>query len=202
MRRLLRGLARVSAASSAALARRSLAADAAATTACRWRWTAATATATTTATATATTRVDHQTLFGAEANGRWTTTRSFASSSSARGDGDDAASSSSSSSFSPSSARPKMTRKEEEEYDEQIPRRLRGGGMHVLVRNDDVEQAIRKLSRAERDEGIAREFKKREYYLKPSAQRRLDKKEREHRQWKREMRKKLNWIVHRKARGF
>ena len=66
-----------------------------------------------------------------------------------------------------------MTRKEEEEYDEQIPRRLRGGGMHVLVRNDDVEQAIRKLSRAERDEGIAREFKKREYYLKPSAQRRF-----------------------------
>lgn len=47
-------------------------------------------------------------------------------------------------------------------------RRVAGGSMQVLVRDNNVEQALRVLKKKMQREGVFREMKRRRFYEKPS----------------------------------
>src|SRR5882757_2593707 len=49
-------------------------------------------------------------------------------------------------------------------------RRVAGGSMQVLVRDNNVEQALRVLKKKMQREGVFREMKRRRFYEKPSEQ--------------------------------
>lgn len=51
------------------------------------------------------------------------------------------------------------------------------GGLTVVVRNNDVEKALRILKKKINTEGILKELRKKEYYEKPSERRRRQKAE-------------------------
>lgn len=48
--------------------------------------------------------------------------------------------------------------------------------MQVIVKNNNVEKALRQLKRKIKKSGLLVELKERQYYTKPSEQKRLDKK--------------------------
>jgi small subunit ribosomal protein S21 len=48
--------------------------------------------------------------------------------------------------------------------------------MQVIVKNNNVEKALRQLKRKIKKSGLLVEIKERQYYTKPSEQKRLDKK--------------------------
>tara|TARA_E500000178_G_scaffold226123_1_gene222941 strand:+ start:138 stop:383 length:246 start_codon:yes stop_codon:yes gene_type:complete len=49
-------------------------------------------------------------------------------------------------------------------------------GLHVIVRDNDVDKAMRKLKRMVKNAGIVQEIKERQFFVKPSVKKRLAKK--------------------------
>lgn len=70
----------------------------------------------------------------------------------------------------------------------------------VTVKNNNTDQALRQLTNRLRTEGLQREWRARQAYVKPSEQRVLNKKETEKRQRKREFKQQLRWVMARKNR--
>lgn len=48
-------------------------------------------------------------------------------------------------------------------------------GMSVLVNNNDVSTAMRKLKKLMTSEGVIRDYRKKEFYVSPSEQKRIEK---------------------------
>ena len=67
---------------------------------------------------------------------------------------------------------------------------------------NNVERAMRKLKRRMIDEGIMRDLKAHQLFVKPSRQRRIEVSDAAHRKWKRGLRSKLGWIMRQRGRGF
>lgn len=72
--------------------------------------------------------------------------------------------------------------------------------MSVTVVNNQVDRALKVLNRKLVDEGLTKQWKDNEFYIKPSEQRILDAKYTEKRLQKRAFREKIRWILKRKAR--
>lgn len=78
----------------------------------------------------------------------------------------------------------------------------RRGVVSVDVVNNNVDRALRDLRRKLRDDGILAEWKAGEYYTKPCEERKAAQLESDKRLRRRAFKRKLNWIMLRKARGF
>lgn len=70
----------------------------------------------------------------------------------------------------------------------------------VPVWQNNVEKALRTLKRKVVEEGLAKQWKSNEYYIKPAEQRKLDALETAKRLRKRSFKEKMRWIMQRKAR--
>jgi small subunit ribosomal protein S21 len=70
----------------------------------------------------------------------------------------------------------------------------------VDVVNNTVDRALRTLKRKLLEEGFQKEWQANKFYLKPSAQRKLDQTETEKRLRKRAFKDKMRWIMKRGAR--
>lgn len=82
----------------------------------------------------------------------------------------------------------------------------RGGedarGMHIEVANNNVEQAMKKLKRKMIQEGVLKELRAKEQYLRPSKIRVLKENEQKRRQLRREFKKRLDFVLKKQSRGF
>mmetsp|Transcript_25676 Transcript_25676/g.42994 ORF Transcript_25676/g.42994 Transcript_25676/m.42994 type:complete len:149 (-) Transcript_25676:429-875(-) len=74
--------------------------------------------------------------------------------------------------------------------------------VYMDVSNNNTELALRKLKRQLITEGIAKQLKGKKFHLRPAAQRVLDNEEKERRHWKKGLKRKLQWIMSRRERGF
>jgi len=74
--------------------------------------------------------------------------------------------------------------------------------VYMDVANNNTELALRKLKRQLITEGIAKQMKGKKFHLRPAAQRVLDNEEKERRHWKKGLKRKLQWIMSRRERGF
>ena len=76
-------------------------------------------------------------------------------------------------------------------------------GIEVKVSKDDPpEKAMKKLKKRMNEEGDTNKIKAQRFRTEPCQQRRMQRKERAHRQNVRVFKYKLNWILQRRARGF
>jgi len=75
-------------------------------------------------------------------------------------------------------------------------------GMHIEVANNNVEQAMKKLKRKMIQEGVLKELRAKEQYVRPSKVRVLKENEQRRRQLRREFKKKLDFVLKKQSRGF
>ncbi|KAK3243428.1 hypothetical protein CYMTET_42921 [Cymbomonas tetramitiformis] len=66
----------------------------------------------------------------------------------------------------------------------------------------DVEAALRKMSRVMADEGIQKDLDGRKFHQRPAVRRVKDKEDSEMRFQKRKLKRTMNFIMSRRARGF